>query len=181
MHVVCKIIYSCMAVYSIMCRLLVSLLLTENHSGNKYAMWMQLKRFSMGWGDIWPKVGYSVQLCLLLLCRCYLFLLEGNYCLSSFIFLSCLQILTLALVWWLELPPWTQWCPASVWYLQLSPKTYRLSRRSSTAKAAPCSPPTPVSHSIMLILHRLFSSNTAKKTTFLWQTSACVRAWDAAP
>lgn len=133
----------------------VSLLLTENHSGNKYAMWMQLKRFSMGWGDIWPKAGYSVQLCLLLLCRCCFFPLEGNSCLISFIFLSCLQISTLASVWWLELPPWTQWCPASVWYLHLSPKTYQLSRRSSTAKAAPCSPPTPVSHSIMLILHRL--------------------------
>ena len=71
----------------------------------------------------------------------------------SFLFLFCLQILIQTSAWWLELPPWIQWCLASVWCPPPSPRMCHLLRRSSTARAAPCFLPTPVSHNIMLIMY----------------------------
>lgn len=56
-----------------------------------------------------------------------------------------LQILTPALAWWRVLLRWTPWCPAWASCPLLFLKTYRLWRRSSTARAAPCFLPTLVS------------------------------------
>lgn len=78
------------------------------------------------------------------------FPLRGSCCVLSLIFLPYFQILTPTLVWWLELPLWTPWCQALASCLRRSPRTYQLSKRSSTARAAPCSLPTPVSNAILI-------------------------------
>lgn len=100
----------------------------------------RLKIFCLGWGDIWPKSNVILHL-FLVSCE------KGTT--ISFLFPSCIQILTLTLAWWLELPPWTPWCRASVWCLHQCPRTCQLWRRSSTARAAPSFPPTPVSHTVI--------------------------------
>lgn len=94
--------------------------------------------------DIWLKVSCFRHY------KCWFFL--GRSVWSHTYFLSYLQILTPTSEWWLELPPWTPWCPAWVSCLQPSHRTYLWSRRSSTARAAPSSPQTPVSHDVTLIL-----------------------------
>lgn len=55
------------------------------------------------------------------------------------------QILTPASAWWQVLHRWIRWCLAWASCPLLFLKTYLLWRRSSTARAAPCFPPTPVS------------------------------------
>lgn len=134
--------YSWMAVFSIMRRLLVChWCWQKNLVGNKYTTWKwELK--DLVCAEVIPNQKY-----------CGGVLVFPSV--ISFIFLSCFQISIPASGWWLALPPWIPWCPASVWCPHRSPRKCQLLRRSSTARAAPCSPPTPVSHNIMLILHLL--------------------------
>lgn len=135
----------------------------KNHSENKHTTWSELKRFTMCWNDTWlngrrwtPERGSVSQ--------------EVTALWSPPRLLLCLQILTPTSAWWLESPPSTPWCPALAWCLRRSPRIYRLSKRSSTARAAPCSPPTPVSnHSAHhQWLHRVSWSFGPKEKPFVW-------------
>lgn len=75
MHVVYEMIYSWMAVNSIMCRLFVCHRVDRGITqGISTQREMELKRFSIGWSDTWPEVSCWKQVCvLMLLCRCLFF------------------------------------------------------------------------------------------------------------
>ena len=127
-----------------MCRLLVCCSRWwKNHSGNRCTTW----NYGLQWN---PTKGYLVENKSVFK-RCCAGVASFPW--ISFLFLFRLQILIRTSAWWLELPPWIQWCPASVWCPPPSPRMCHLLRRSSTARAAPCFPPTPVSHDIMLIMY----------------------------
>lgn len=141
-------IYLWGAVYAILCtQLECHWCWLKIRRGSKQGK-VQRKRFGLGWRDVWPEFSCVTPPPSRVAC-----LQEKKYILITFVFFSVLQILTPTSAWWLELPPWTPWCLASVWCLHPSLRTYQLLKRSSTARAAPCSPPIPVSQNVTLILH----------------------------